>query len=86
MRQDIDLSLTVVNLARTCTLFHVSNCLLNHLCISPILKLKTSVLMKVYHSYYCSMVIEETYDQLKFSYILHSVGQCLSSSLDYTAL
>lgn len=42
--------------------------------------------MKVYHSYYCSMVTEEGYNQLKFSYILQSIGQCLSSSLDYTAL
>lgn len=85
MRQDIDLSLAIVNLACTCILFNVSNCLLYHLCISPILKLKTA-LMKVYHSYYCSMVTEEGYNKLKFSYILQSIGQCLSSSLDYTAL
>lgn len=86
MRQDIDLSLTIVNLACTCILLNVSNCLLNHLGISAILKLKTSALMKVYHSYYCSMVIEESYGQLNFSYILRSIGQCLSSSLDDTAL
>ena len=69
MRQDIDLSLTIVNLACMRILFNVSNCLLNHLSISATLKLKTA-LMEVYHSYYCSMVIEESYDQLKFSYII----------------
>lgn len=81
-----DIDLTIVNLACTCILFNVSNRLLNHFCISAILKLKTSALMKVYHSYCCSMVTEESYDQLKFSCILRSIGQCLQSSLDYTAL